>query len=304
MKPAVYLAAFEAGYTLADTISDDDVYVSAGDGTVWQPKNYDKKSHGSPMLIDALAKSYNQATARLGMEIGLANVFDVLDRLGVDDDIPLVPSVMLGAHGMSPYQVAQMYQTIAANGFYSPLNVIRAVSHPEKGVIQRFDLKVSKKFEPEPIHLLQAALHEATVSGTSAQITTRLPRTWWSAGKTGTTDDNRDAWFAGLTGDRQLVVWVGRDDNKPTSLTGSSGALPIWIDVMRELDPLQERRGIPMNIEYFGVNLAGINVPDWCEGVRSLPFIRGNAPARSLSCNSNVIKPETEKPKWWQKIFG
>ena len=303
MKPAVYLAAFEAGYTLADKISDDNVYVAAGDGTAWQPKNYDKQSHGSPMLIDALAKSYNQATARLGMEIGLANVFDVVARLGVEGDIPLVPSVMLGAHGMSPYQVAQMYQTIAANGFYSPLNVIRAVAHPDLGVIQRFDLKVSKRFEPEPIHLLQAALHEATLSGTSAKIASQLPATWWVAGKTGTTDDNRDAWFAGLTGDRQLVVWVGRDDNKPTALTGSTGALPIWIDIMSELDPLQERRGTPMNIEYIGVNTAGIDVPDWCDGVRSLPFVFGSQPATSLSCRSNEAKPETEKSKWWQKIF-
>jgi len=304
MKPAVYLAAFEKGYTLADTISDAEVTVAAGDGTLWQPRNYDQKVHGKPMLIDAMAKSYNQATARLGMEIGLVNVFDVIKRLGISDDIPLVPSVMLGAHGMSPFGVAQMYQSIAGNGFYSPLNLIRAVSHPELGVIQRFDLKVSKRFSPEDIHILQSALHEATVTGTAAKIQTSLPKAWWVAGKTGTTDENRDAWFAGFTGDRQLIVWVGRDDNAPTPLTGSSGALPIWIKVMSQLQPMQERRGTPISISYIDVNDAGIDVPDWCDNTRTLPFVTGTEPSRGLSCRSNESKPETEKPKWWQKVFG
>jgi penicillin-binding protein 1B len=304
MKPAVYLAAIEQGRTLAQTISDETVAVSARDGNIWQPKNYDKQNHGQPMLVDALAQSYNQATARLGMEIGLANVFDVIKRLGTEGDVPPVPAVMLGAHSMSPTQVAQMYQTIAGNGFYSPLNLIRAVSHPTLGVVQRFDLKVSKRFEPSDVHILQAAMHEATRSGTAARIQRQLPGSWWVAGKTGTTDDNRDAWFAGFTGDRQLVVWVGRDDNQPTPLTGSSGALPIWINVMADLDPLQERRGVPMNIEYIGVNSAGVNVPDWCDNVRALPFVVGTEPERGLSCKSNESKPETEKPTWWQKLFG
>jgi penicillin-binding protein 1B len=303
MKPAVYLAALEQGNTLATLISDDPVTVSAGDGTMWQPKNYDKKNHGNPMLIDAMAKSYNQATARLGMEIGLVNVFDVIKRLGVSKDIPLVPSVMLGAHGMSVHQVAQMYQTIAGNGFSSPLNLIRAVSHPELGVIQRFDLKVSKRFEPEIMHLLQTAMHETTVTGTAAKVSWQLPKAWWVAGKTGTTDDNRDAWFAGYTGDRQLIVWVGRDDNKPTPLTGSSGALPIWIRVMNELNPFQERRGVPALVSYIGVNDSGTNVPDWCKGTRSLPFVIGTEPARGLSCSSKETNSGAGKTKWWQKLF-
>lgn len=304
MKPAVYLAALEQGYKLSDTISDADVTVAAGDGSVWQPKNYDQKSHGQPMLIDAFAKSYNQATARLGMQIGLANVFDVIGRLGEADNVPAVPAVMLGAHEMSPFQVSQMYQTLSGNGFYSALNLIRAVSHPTMGVLQRYDLKVAKRFSVENIFLLQEAMHEATVSGTAASIQSRLPQDWWVAGKTGTTDDNRDAWFAGFTGDRQLVVWVGRDDNQPTSLTGSSGALPIWIDVMSELKPFQERRGVPFNVAYIGVNNAGVDVPDWCGNIRNIPFIAGTEPARSIGCSSDEQKPEMENPSWWRRLFG
>ncbi len=304
IKPAVYLAALEQGYTLADPVNDADVTIAAGDGTFWQPKNYDRVSHGQPMLVDALAKSYNQATARLGMEIGLVGVFDVIARLGVSDSIPLVPSVMLGAHGMSPMEVAQMYQTISGNGFYSELNAIRAVSHPQRGVIQRYDLNVSKRFSPETIYLLQAALHEATLTGTSASIQQLLPRHWWVAGKTGTTDDNRDAWFSGFTGDRQLVVWVGRDDNQATPLTGASGALPIWIQIMAKLQPVQERRGLPLKIIHRDVNDAGIAVPNGCDPARSLPFISGTEPPESLSCQEQDNSPATEKLKWWQKLFG
>ncbi|MBU2863714.1 penicillin-binding protein 1B [Reinekea forsetii] len=304
MKPAVYLAAIEQGYNLSDLISDADVTVGAGDGTTWQPKNYDKTSHGNPMLIDAMANSYNQATARLGMEVGLANVFDVINRLGIGNQVAKVPAVMLGAHGMSPMQVAQMYQTIAGNGFHTPLNFIRAVSHPEQGLIQRFDLSVKKQFEPEHIHILQRAMHEVTVTGTARSLQWRLPKDWWIAGKTGTTDDNRDAWFAGLTGDRQLVIWVGNDDNKPTPLTGSSGALPIWAKVMQVLRPIQERRTLPTNIVEIDVNKAGRQVPSWCDDVRTIPFIAGNEPARGLTCHSNETKPETEDSTWLQKLFG
>ena len=304
MKPAVYLAAIEHGYNLSDLISDADVTVGAGDGTTWQPKNYDKTSHGNPMLIDAMANSYNQATARLGMEVGLANVFDVINRLGIGNQVAKVPAVMLGAHGMSPMQVAQMYQTIAGNGFYTPLNFIRAVSHPEQGLIQRFDLSVKKQFEPEHIHILQRAMHEVTVTGTARSLQWRLPKNWWIAGKTGTTDDNRDAWFAGLTGDRQLVIWVGNDDNKPTPLTGSSGALPIWAKVMQVLRPIQERRTLPANIVEIDVNKAGRQVPSWCDDVRTIPFIAGNEPARGLTCHSNEPKPDTDDSTWLQKLFG
>mgnify|MGYP000023277847 FL=1 len=304
MKPAVYLAALEQGYSLAEPLNDADVTIAAGDGTFWQPKNYDRIAHGQPMLVDALAKSYNQATARLGMQIGLVGVFDVIARLGVSDSIPLVPAVMLGAHGMSPMEVAQMYQTISGNGFYSPLNTIRAVSHPQLGVIQRYDLKVSQRFSPEAIYLLQAAMHEATVMGTSASIQWLLPSHWWAAGKTGTTDDNRDAWFSGFTGDRQLVVWVGRDNNKTTPLTGSTGALPIWIKVMAELRPEQERRSVPLGITQLDVNEAGIVVPSGCDNARSLPFILGTEPVASMSCNEQDNRAVPRKSTWWQKLFN
>lgn len=306
MKPAVYLAALEQGYTLATPISDAEVTVSAEDGKLWRPRNYDKTSHGTPLLMDALAHSYNQATARLGMTVGLAEVFDVIDRLGVDERPPAVPSVMLGAHGLSPMQVAQYFQTIAGNGFYTPLNAIRAVVHPEDGVLQRYDLSVENRFRPEQVYLLQEALHEVTLNGTGSSLRWRLPQHWWLAGKTGTTDDNRDAWFAGYSGDRQAVVWVGRDGNEPTPLTGSSGALPVWADIMQTLNPLQERRGQPANVEWLPVNAQGAVVSERCDGARPLPFIKGTAPADRSRCNAGVDSrtESDEEASWWQRLFN
>ncbi|MFG1495191.1 penicillin-binding protein 1B [Saccharospirillum sp. HFRX-1] len=309
MKPAVYLAALEQGYTLATPVSDAEVTVSGADGKLWQPRNYDKESHGSPLLVDALSNSYNQATARLGMEVGLAKVFDVIDRLGIDEAPPPVPSVMLGAHGLSPYQVAQFYQTISGNGFYTPLNAIRAVVHPQQGVLQRFDLSVEQRFDPEQVFLLQDALHQVTLTGTARSLQWRLPQNWWLAGKTGTTDDNRDAWFAGYSGDRQAVVWVGRDNNAPMALTGSSGALPIWAELMTELAPLQERRGQPARVEYLHVNERGAVVPARCDGARSLAFIKGSEPEPQRRCNADVpgsdpSESDEEKPSIWERLFS
>lgn len=307
MKPAVYLAALEQGYTLATPVSDAEVTVSGADGQLWQPRNYDKESHGTPLLVDALANSYNQATARLGMEVGLANVFDVIERLGIEETPQPVPAVMLGAHGLSPFQVAQFYQTISGNGFYTPLNAIRAVVHPQQGVLQRFDLSVEQRFQPEQVFLLQDALHQVTLTGTARSLQWRLPQNWWLAGKTGTTDDNRDAWFAGYSGDRQAVVWVGRDNNAPMALTGSSGALPIWAELMNELSPIQERRGQPAQVDYLTVNDSGAVVPARCDGVRRLPFIKGTEPEAQRRCNAAGPQSDDngeERPSIWERLFN
>lgn len=304
LKPAVYLSALENGWTLADQISDAEVTVQGADGELWQPKNYDQRSHGEVLLVDALANSYNQATARLGMQVGLPQIFDVMKRLGVEDKVPPVPAVMLGAYEMSPYDVAQFYQTISGNGFYSPLNLVRAVLHPEQGVIQRFDLQVSQRFTPANIYMLQTALHETTQSGTAVSVRQRLPSHWWVAGKTGTTDDHRDAWFAGFTGDRQLVVWVGRDDNQSTPLTGATGALPIWIETMAAIRPFQQNRGMPVDIRMVSVGDHGLAVPSRCDSVRLLPFIIGSEPSQARNCSDSEQTDDSEDKRWWQRLFS
>jgi len=129
LKPAVYLAALEqpGKYTLATPLKDSPVHVAEAGGKTWQPRNFDRVSHGSVLLHKALAKSYNLATARLGMEVGLGKVVDILHRLGVTGYIPEVPALTLGAGEYSPMAMAAMYQTIAAGGFQIPLRSIRDI---------------------------------------------------------------------------------------------------------------------------------------------------------------------------------
>ena len=304
LKPAVFLAALEAGYTLATPINDDTVSVVGADGQLWQPRNFDRVSHGSPLLIDALANSYNQATARLGMEVGLPEVFGVIERLGVNSRLPAVPSVMLGAHGLPPLEMAQFYQTLANNGFYSPMNAIRAVTHPSQGVLQRYEMRAEQRFDPELIYLLNDALHEVTLSGTGRRLQALLPRDWWMAGKTGTTDDNRDSWFAGHSGDRQVLVWIGRDNNAPTPLTGSSGALPLWADIMAALRPVQDRRTHPARIAFATVNSQGAGVAEACAEARLLPFVSGTEPTQHSRCNAAPDDPEEAPASFWERLFS
>ena len=144
---------------------------------------------------------------------------------------------MLGAVDMSPFEVAQMYQTIASGGFRAPLRSIREVTTQDGKPLQRYPLAVEQAFPPEPIYLLAAAMQDVVREGTGQGLKSYLPPEITVAGKTGTTDEQRDAWFAGFSGDRLAVVWVGYDDNRAARLSGSAAALPIWGDLMSALSP-------------------------------------------------------------------
>jgi penicillin-binding protein 1B len=228
VKPAVYLAALERGYTLATPIEDAPFELTLDDGSTWAPNNYDRKAHGSVPLYLALANSYNLATARLGMELGVPRTVDALQRLGLRRPVKAFPSLLLGAVEMAPLEVAQLYQTLAGNGFYTPLRAIREVVAADGAELQRYPLTVEQRVDPAAVHQLTWALQEVVRSGTA--------RSLGVAGKTGTTDDLRDSWFAGYSGEHVAVAWVGRDDNEPTGLTGASGALRVWGRVLAGLD--------------------------------------------------------------------
>jgi len=239
VKPAVYLAALARGYTLASPLMDTEVILD-NDGERWQPENYDQISHGRVGLYMALAKSYNLATVRLGLELGLPEVISTLATLGYPKTIEPYPSLLLGAIDMSPLEVTQFYQTIASGGFYLPLRSIRAVMNSDDSLLTRYGLEVEQHFSPELIFLLTHGLQRVMEEGTGSRYTPTASRSY--AGKTGTSDNLRDSWFAGFSGDRLAVVWLGRDDNKTTNLTGASGALIVWGKMMQGLrsEPLEQ----------------------------------------------------------------
>ncbi|MGC3833760.1 transglycosylase domain-containing protein [Moritella viscosa] len=290
IKPAVYLTALEQPekYNLSTLISDDEYNLNLPNGDIWSPKNYDKKDHGDVLLYKALAKSYNQATARLGNEIGLDKVINTIHGLGVEQRIAALPSVTLGAVDMTPLTVAQMYQTLSADGFYTPLLAINAVVDPKGNVLKRYPLAVDKRFDAGSVYMLRHAMQAVTHEGSGRALEWLLPN-FEVAGKTGTTNDLRDSWFAGFSGDMMAVVWMGRDDNVTTGLTGSSGALRVWADIFRQRSALPIQNLPPQNITVGWVDRdTGQGSQGSCLNSIPLPFMSGYEPEIELRCNQGV----------------
>jgi penicillin-binding protein 1B len=292
MKPAVYLTALEDGrYTLLSPLDDGPVAYKGANGQVWRPRNYDREDHGMVRLHRALAQSYNQSTARLGLELGIERVVDTIHRLGVDREVPALPSVALGAVALSPIEVAGMYQTIASGGFSSPLSAIREVMDASGEPLTRYPVAVEQKVRQSAVYLLEYALKEVVSAGTARSAYNRLPAGLVVAGKTGTTDDQRDSWFAGYSGDLLAVVWIGRDDNGVTALTGATGALPAWAGLMAAVSREPRRARAPGGITETWVDEAGGGLSaEGCPGARLMPFMNGTEPDYEAACTGSGLR--------------
>ena len=263
-------------------------------------------------LRTALAQSYNVAAARLGTELGVERVLETVRRLGVERAMQPYAATLLGAVDLSPLEVAQMYQTIASGGFRAPLRAIREVTTQEGVPLKRYPLAVEQAFPPEPMYLLSFALQDVVHEGTAQGLRKWLPVETGVAGKTGTTDDQRDAWFAGFTGDRLGVVWIGYDDNRAARLSGSSAALPVWGEMMAALEPEPLVLPRPEGIELVSIDLpSGLRGGATCPGALELPFAQGSAPQDRAPCSGAVdaaveaVDATVERAKsWLERLFG
>ena len=236
-------------------------------------------------LHTALAHSYNLATVHLGLALGLDKVVRQLRLMGVQRPVRPLPSLLLGAVSLSPLEVAQFYQSIASGGFRTPLRAIREITDRQGNPLQRYPLEVKQVAEPGPVYLLSRNLVEVMREGTGRGVRRYLPEELEVAGKTGTTDELRDSWFAGFSGDWLAVAWVGRDDNKPAGLTGASGALTLWDRVMKALKAQPLGLLPPENVVYVWVDAkTGYLSAEDCEGAIAMPFIRGSEPRLRSSC--------------------
>ena len=305
LKPAVYLAALEkpAQYSLATELSDTPLTVKTPGSTPWQPQNFDRRSHGAVSLYEALAKSYNLASARLGMTLGLADVTDMLARLGVEKGVPAVPALLLGAGEYAPIDMAVMYQSIAAGGFRMPLRSIRDIVDANGEPLRRYPLEYDRTASLQAVHLLHYALRAVMREGTGQGAYRYLGEGFDVAGKTGTTNDGRDSWFAGFSGDLLAVVWIGRDDNGSTRLTGSSGALKVWAHFMSRSSrqPLAYR--MPDGVEPHWVDERnGFLTGKGCPRARLLPFIEGSEPDSRTDCAGAQKKNGVRD--WFDTLFG
>lgn len=303
VKPVVFLTALQRAseYTLATPLDDNEFKWRDHTGKDWIPLNYDKQYHGRVPLRVALIHSYNVATARLGTDIGVNRVIANMRRLGIERMVPAYGSTLLGASPLTPLEVAQMYQTLAT-GFRTPLRAIRAVLTADNAPLQRYALSVAPAIEPGPLYLLTTAMQDVVREGTGDALKNYVSADLNVAGKTGTTDDLRDSWFAGFTGDRVAVVWVGRDDNKPAALTGAGGALTVWGTMMAAIDPAPLEPELPQDVERVWVDpTTALRADSACRDAVELPFIKGTAPVQSAPCA--VRSPAKAIKNWFKRLF-
>ncbi len=297
LKPFVYLLALAQPdkWSLASSVSDAPVTVSLGRNRNWKPGNSDGRSHGTVRVMDALAQSYNQATVRLGMDVQPQRLAELISTLaGIQSEGQ--PSLILGAVDQSPYAMAQLYQFLASDGEIQPLHAVRGVLDPQGSTIKRYDSAPppAQKGDAVAARLVGVALQYAVNSGTGKQLVRDGLGRLGAAGKTGTSNDSRDSWFAGYTGDYLAVVWVGNDQNKPTGLYGATGGMRVWSEIFSRLPSK------PLQIANDGLDWqwvqAGHSTEAGCPGASRVAFVAGYAPGYQ-PC---VYATPNDDPYWQQ----
>lgn len=286
LKPVIYLNAIESGrYNWASRIQDRAVNVPTGSDQSWTPKNYSGGEHGEVTMAQALANSYNLSAVRLGQEFGVSAFTNKLKKFGVTSEIPSYPSVFLGAVNMSPMEMLSIYSNFATGGFKYPTRAIRSVVDANGKVLERFGLNVEQTIEPSSAYVLNYGLQQVMASGTGRSAYNSLPSSLKLAGKSGTTNDTRDSWFAGYSGNYVAVVWLGLDNNKVTGLTGSSGALPVWTNVMRQLRQQPVNLKQTDDVQWQWIDVASGNLSaQGCGGAMYIPMLRSTVPHQATSC--------------------
>ncbi|MFC3093784.1 penicillin-binding protein 1B [Alteromonas sediminis] len=308
VKPVVYLSALEnpVEYNLASPLVDMPLSLPDKDGLQWQPQNADKTFREQVPMITALVDSLNVPTVRLGMEIGLDVITDNLKRMGVTSPIPQVPSITLGALSLNLLQVSQVYQSLANSGLYTPLHAVEAIVSPSNRLLWLRDNYTEQVANEDAAYLVNYALHQVTQTGTAKAVGRQFGNVFM-AGKTGTTNDYRDSWFAGFDRSTLTTVWVGNDDNEPVNLSGTSGAMPVFqaYQALQEPKSLSRRFPDTLSIAHFDKTTGRPIVPG-CQNILSVPAIIDVLPPPVKDCLGRPVerkKRQSEK-SWWERLLG
>jgi penicillin-binding protein 1B len=214
--------------------------------------------------------------------------------LGLDEPPPRFPSILLGAAQLNPVEVAQMYNTLANGGFRSPLRAVRAVIAEDGKPLKAPELEVTEAAPTEAIYGLNRMMIEVFERGTARPARQSLPAGLVVAGKTGTSNDYRDTWFAGFSGGHLIIVWLGHDNNSPTGLTGTNGALPVWTRLMSSISTTSYEPLMPETIEDRWIEYySGLETSPYCSGSAVLmPFQIGQVLYPSPVCPPDVTAEE------------
>ncbi|MDQ6585580.1 MAG: penicillin-binding transpeptidase domain-containing protein, partial [Haemophilus parainfluenzae] len=270
VTPSIYLTALmnPEQFRLNTPIQNQPITIYVKGSQPWQPRNYDRKYSGSVMLMDALARSLNIPTVNIGMKVGLSKVIDTQKAMGWDNvAIPKVPATLLGSYSISPYDVTKLYQTIANQGGKIELSTIQSIADRQGNIIYEHNTVPDQVVPREAAYQTLYAMQQTVERGTARSLQNdyadlRL------AGKTGTTNDARDTWFVGIDGKNVSTIWLGRDDNGETKLTGASGALQIYKDYLNRVVIEKLKLGQPSTIKWVGINAYG----SWsCGSSRTIP---------------------------------
>jgi penicillin-binding protein 1B len=286
IKPFVYLVALSQPqrWNLASLMDDSPISMRQPNGSVWTPQNDDHRSHDPLIMVDALAHSWNLATIHLGLQVGLPRIQAFLKSFDIGAINPS-PSLLIGALDLAPFQVAQLYQYLAADGHALPLLAVRGVVNGDGRTIKRYQVQPGPGEYQDAVRLTTWAMQQVAEYGTASAIGNSALARLHAAGKTGTSNDLRDSWFAGFTGEHLAVFWMGRDDNKPTTLFGASGGLRAWRDLFAKLPttPLSATPGA-------GLEMAWINPQDGkrtepqCQNAQQVPVVADSLASETDGC--------------------
>jgi penicillin-binding protein 1B len=307
VKPVIYLAAIESGrYNAASIVEDGPVEVKLPNGQVWAPQNISEEYYGPVPLVRALAQSLNLATVRLGLDVGLKKVTNEFVALGLEREPPQLPSVLLGSLDVSPLEVAQLYNAFANGGFSTPLRAVRAVVDEDGKPLKSFALEVTPVADSQAVYQVNRMLVQVMEHGSGRAARAQIPPEIVVAGKTGTSSDYRDSWFAGFSGNTLAVVWIGYDDNSPTGLTGSSGSLPVWSRLMRSIGTTSWSAPLPEGLEDVSVEfMTGLAAGPNCGGedLVTIAVPSGTQLPAKPGCERSVFGEIGERAReWWRSV--
>ena len=306
VKPFVYLTALETKrYNASTVIQDEPIDVKLQNGTHWKPLNFTKEVYGPVPLVRALSESLNLATVGLGLDVGLPNITRTLQRFGLQRPPLEVPAMTLGAVEVSPLEAAQIYSGLANGGFRSALRAVRAVISDDGKQLKAFPLEVTQVAAPDAIFQLNRMLEVVMEHGTGRAARSVLPPGLVVAGKSGTSSELRDSWFAGFSGSHVTVVWVGYDDNRPTGFTGSSGALTVWARLMAGLDTTPRSVAMPDSLASVNIEFAtGQRAEHVCaDDIVAVAVPLGSEPAWKPGCENEAASLVEKAGEWLRDMI-